>query len=64
MSETCFQPSLFPNILPESSTRKFQIKRFDDTQFNIVITATNDEDPETIALENLGYFVVPEVEID
>lgn len=43
-----------------TSTIRFQIKSIDDSSFGITLTIKEDEDPETLALEHLGYFVVPE----
>lgn len=54
------QPTLFPEIKEESSTKTFQIKRFDDSNFVIKVQVKEDEDPSDIALETLGYFLVSE----
>ena len=42
---------------------KFQIKSLDDSEFGITLLVNENEDPETKALEYLGYFVVPESSI-
>lgn len=44
----------------DTPTVRFQIKSLDDPTFGITLTVGEDEDPETLALEHLGYFVVPE----
>ena len=49
----------FPSIVPQNGCYKFQIKKFDDPEFKITLTAKENEDLDTIALEHLGYFVVP-----
>lgn len=43
---------------------KFQIKSFEDPTFGITLIVDDREDPETLALEHLGYFVVPETSIE
>jgi hypothetical protein len=53
------QPMLFPNMT-EQQCRKFQIRNFNEPSFGITIDIAEDADPETTALEHLGYFVVPE----
>ena len=45
-------------------TSKFQIKSFEDPTFGITIIVNDNEDPETLALEELGYFVVSETSIE
>jgi hypothetical protein len=50
----------FPEIVEETSTKTFQIKRFDDSNFVIKINVKEDEDPADTALEALGYFLVTE----
>lgn len=54
------QPTLFPEIKEEFSTKTFQIKRFDDSNFVVKVQVKEDEDPADIALETLGYFLVSE----
>ena len=58
------QPMLFPDM--EACTdikRSYQIKRMDDTSFGLHLSVAGEEDPEILALEQLGYFVVPEASI-
>lgn len=56
------QSSLFPEEQMSSikPKQRYQIKRFDDSDFKINIEAEQDN-IETIALEELGYFIVPEI---
>jgi len=54
------QPTLFPETKEDLSTKTFQIKRFDDSNFVIKVQVKEDEDPSDIALETLGYFLVSE----
>jgi hypothetical protein len=54
------QSTLFPEIKEETSTKTFQIKRFDDSNFVIKINVKEEEDPSDVALETLGYFLVSE----
>lgn len=64
LDNTTIQPMLFPDM--EVSTdvkRSYQIKRMDDASFRLHLSVTGEEDPEILALEQLGYFVVPEASI-
>ncbi len=47
-------------------TVKYQIKRFDDALFKMEISVNNNENNnlESLALERLGYFIVPEIEFE
>jgi hypothetical protein len=61
------QLPLFPNMNINSSKTeyKYQIKRFDDPEFKLtLVMSTTEENPEAVALEQLGYFVIPEVPIE
>jgi len=59
------QPMLFPDMNPNiESKHNYQIKRTDNSSFRMSLTVTGEEDPEILALEQLGYFVVPEVPSD
>ncbi len=59
------QPMLFPDMNPNiESKHNYQIKRMDNSSFRMSLTVTGEEDPEILALEQLGYFVVPEVPFD
>jgi len=64
-NDTDTQPMLFPDMEACTDTkRNYQIKRTDDVLFGLRITVTGEEDPEILALEQLGYFVVPEAPSD
>ena len=56
------QPTLFPEEQTNSiePKQRYQIKRFDDSEFKINIEGDLD-DIENIALKELGYFIVPEI---
>jgi hypothetical protein len=59
------QPMLFPDMNPNTENKyNYQIKRMDNSSFRMSLTVTGEEDPEILALEQLGYFVVPEVPSD
>lgn len=59
------QPMLFPDMNPNTENKhNYQIKRIDNSSFRMSLTVTGEEDPEILALEQLGYFVVPEVPSD
>ena len=59
------QPMLFPDMNPNIESKyNYQIKRMDNSSFRMSLTVTGEEDPEILALEQLGYFVVPEVPSD
>lgn len=46
-------------------TRTFQIKRTDDTSFQLnMVVSINEENPEALALEKLGYFIIPEIPLN
>ena len=61
---TLIQATLFPDTEHSlENTHNYQIKRTDNVEFGLHMTVTGDEDPETKALEQLGYFVVPETSI-
>jgi len=58
------QPMLFPDMEAcNEIKRSYQIKRMDDASFGLQLSVTEEEDPEILALEQLGYFVVPEASI-
>ena len=59
-TNTPTQQMLFPEMENNITHRKFQIKRFCEPCFGITMDIAEDEDPETTALEQLGYFVVPQ----
>jgi hypothetical protein len=55
---------LFPELTaPENDTIKFQIKSTIDPYFGMQFTLNENEDPDSKALEQLGYFVVPEFNV-
>ena len=62
------QLPLFPEIDINTNIKNkhtYQIKRFDDPCFKLDLIMSNVEDnPEAVALERLGYFVVPEVSFE
>jgi len=59
------QPMLFPDMNTNTEKKyNYQIKRMDDSLFKMSLTVVGEEDPEIKALEQLGYFVVPEVPSD
>ena len=59
------QPMLFPDMNPSAESKhNYQIKRIDNSSFRMSLTVTGEEDPEILALEHLGYFVVPEAPSD
>ena len=63
MNTNYIQPLLFPELQSNESLNegyRYQIKSMDDPAFGVSITLNGDEDPESIALEKLGYFVIPE----
>ncbi len=64
MNNTYEQPMLFPDMSPINGYQKYQIKNYDDPTFGITLNINEDQDPETLALESLGYFVVSENFID
>lgn len=64
MNNTYEQPMLFPNMSPINGGQKYQIKNYDDPTFGITLNINGDQDPETLALESLGYFVVSEYCVD
>jgi hypothetical protein len=60
-----YQPMWFSKMeATKTEYQKYQIKSFDDPQFGITLNVKEDEDPEFLALESLGYFVVPETTIN
>lgn len=64
MNTEYYQPLLFPNMQENvSSKRSYQIKSIEDPLFKLSMVVPEEEDPETLALEQLGYFVVPEMAI-
>ena len=62
--DTYEQPMLFPNMSSINESQKYQIKNYNDPTFGITLSINEDQDPETLALESLGYFVVSEYRID
>lgn len=59
------QLSLFNEDLPgayNGTTIKYQIKRFDNSQFNLELNLEAEQDAYEKALERLGYFIVPEAD--
>jgi hypothetical protein len=62
MNAKYIQPLLFPNMQETlCNKRSYQIKNIDDPSFKLNISVAEEDDPETLALERLGYFVVPEI---
>ena len=64
---TIDQPMLFPEMeINEINSKKinYQIRNVKDPSFNLTINVAEDDDPETAALEQLGYFVLPETTIN
>lgn len=58
------QLELFPALFFEkTSDKNYQIKRFDNFHFKMNLVIDENQDPEVLALEHLGYFVVPEINI-
>ena len=56
------QLELFPQNSMSNTSLRYQIKRFDDDEFRITIeTSKDNEDLESLALEKLGYFILPEI---
>lgn len=58
-------------LFPEQETKnvsvdyKYQIKRFDDPYFKVEISIPPDvENPESLVLDHLGYFVIPQMPTD
>jgi hypothetical protein len=64
MNNTYEQPMLFPNMNPIDGRQKYQIKNYEDPTFGVTLNVNEDQDPETLALESLGYFVVSEYHVD
>jgi hypothetical protein len=66
-NEHCYQPMLFSKmescLASQVEYQKYQIKNLDDPTFGVTIIIKEDEDPEIVALEKLGYFVLPETTI-
>ena len=63
MNNTNYQPLLFSEMETsdyQNGLQKYQIKCFDDPTFAVTLKVKEDQDPEILALESLGYFVVPE----
>jgi len=62
MTNTYYQPSLFSNWENDNknTSQKYQIKSVWDPTFAMTFEVKENEDPEITALENLGYFVLPE----
>lgn len=66
MNSDYYQPLLFAEMETgdyQNGLQNYQIKSYDDPTFGVTFKANEDEDPEVLALENLGYFVVPETTI-
>ena len=65
-----YQLMLFEDMLPEyipfvsesctESPQKFQVCNIEGTRSSFTIDVNEEQDPETVALQTLGYFVVPE----
>lgn len=58
------QLSLFPDMELNNYNfvSKYRLLRLDDASFNMDLSVPTAEDnPEALALERLGYFLVPEV---
>ena len=48
-----------------SVEHKYQVKRFDDPLYNVEVSIPADvENPESIVLDYLGYFVIPQMPTD
>lgn len=64
-NDTYHQPMLFESV--ENNTlhncNKYQIRCIDNPSFGLTINIDENEDPEIVALERLGYFVIPETTI-
>jgi hypothetical protein len=64
MNVEYYQPMLFSNMQSnELDRRSYQIKSLDDPSFGVTLSVSGEDDPETLALEKLGYFVVPEFNV-
>ncbi len=65
-----YQLMLFEDMLPEyiplvseihtEGPQKFQVCNIEGTSSPFTINVNEEQDPETVALQKLGYFVVPE----
>jgi ssRNA-specific RNase YbeY (16S rRNA maturation enzyme) len=65
MSTEYFQPMLFSDMKPiPQPENNYQIRSFDDPTFSLSFALNEDEEPETRALEQLGYFIVSEATIE
>lgn len=63
-TDTYIQTMLFPEMTTtENEGTKFQIKSTIDPYFGMHFVLNEDEDPDSKALEQLGYFVVPEFNV-
>lgn len=55
------QPFLFKDWQDTAApVQKYQIKSTWDPSFAVTFEVAENEDPEIVALQNLGYFVLPE----
>lgn len=65
MNNTYHQPMLFESMEHETiqSCNRYQVRSLDNPLFGFSISIEENEDPEIVALERLGYFVVPETTI-
>lgn len=56
------QPFLFPDMKPILEAKNnYQVRSVDDPSFSLSMNVSESEDPETKALDTLGYFIVAEV---
>lgn len=59
------QTEMFPgfnNTISIKPGLKYQIKRFDDASFSLQLeVSVEEEDLSSVALEKLGYFILPEI---
>ena len=65
-----YQLMLFEDMLPEyiplssetstESPRRFQVCNIEGASSPFTINVSEEQDPETVALQKLGYFIVPE----
>lgn len=62
MSQNYTQSDMFPELQAEITTKTFQIKCVEDPEFVVNILVKENEDPTEVALERLGYFLLPEGE--
>lgn len=59
-----FKDNVETNHLYTETPIKYQIKKFDDISFNLTFELSTEHDAYEKALEQLGYFIVPENLLD